>query len=203
MIDKKELLVKLQAVIAKELPEYELVLKKAKGGRGRPPKWKLYEQLDLVQQYGELREVLEEIEGSDAASLTPKRGEAASKFYGRMSKVVQRLNRGCTLAWRSERDTAARTKPMPTMFTGDALLWNELCQIKSRPIPLSPKVALKIAKLGWQTKRLRRDRLICALLAFHELNEPKRWNTVRRLVERGEADFPILDSKRRPRSSKY
>lgn len=190
----KALLAKWQAAIAKELPGYTIVPNKIKVRRGRPPEWELNQQIDLTMQFGELREELERIEGLDVAALTPKRKETDSKFYSRMSHVVEWLNRGCTLALRSYRDKTIKQTAIPAGFTGDASIWKELCQTKTRVVPLPEKIALQIAKLGWQTKRLRRDRLICALLAYHELDDPKKWNIVRRLVERGEADFPAIDS---------
>lgn len=191
----------LTAWVSRLLPGYAVTQLRRKGTKGAPQKWEI---VDVLFSFNELWDALSIIDDQDI--LVPKqqnqkRRESRARFLRRMSIVVERLNRLLPHALQTRRNRKAAVPPVQAGFQGDNAAWNELWQLETRYVSLPKAVALRLAKMGWITGHLRKDRLLCSLLAFHILRDYRKWNVIRRVVERAEGDFPQFDQRRYSRST--
>jgi hypothetical protein len=187
----------LTAWVSRLLPGYAVTELRQKRPKGAPQKWEMDAQLNVLLSFNELRDELTKIDENEF--LAPKQGESRVRFLRRMSRIVERLNWLLPQALRTRRNKKAPKKPLPKGFQDDTAAWDELCQWETVYIPLPKDLALQIARLGW-APRLRKDRLLCSLLAYHDLRDYRKWNIIRRIVERAEGDFPQFDRRRPSRS---
>jgi hypothetical protein len=102
--------------------------------------------------------------------------------------VVQRLNTHTLMYWFASIETPA------TLTKGGVLK-------KQRPF-LPNTVASTIVRQALPDKRLSKNNLLYGILAHHYLRDCREIETIRGLIEHGEADFPDLDTRGHSHSSK-
>jgi hypothetical protein len=186
----------LSAWMPQLLPGHTVTRMLPKKRGGAPAKWEKDEQLSLLQEFNELRDALDTIGEQCSWPLDPHRGESRARFLQRMCGVVEQLNRQLPYPYKTYENLNAPLLPVPKDFQGDTATWNMLSRTYRRYVPLPIDVAKQIVRQGWSTQRLRKDRLLCSLLSYHVLGDTRKWNSIRGVVERAEADFPEFDQRR-------
>jgi hypothetical protein len=178
----------LSAWVSRMLPDHVVTRLKPFKRRGRNAKWSTDDRITILTEFGGLSEALHKIEDAGPAEVASKKSESRTRFLKRMEAVVQRLNTHTLEYWAASIETPA------TMTKGAVLK-------KKRPSLPNP-VASKIVRQALPDKRLSKNNLLYGILAHHYLSDCRQIETMRGLIEHGEADFPDLDTRGHSHSSK-
>ena len=166
----------LSAWVVALLPGHTVEPLKPYRRKGRPPKWSIEERIAMLSEFNILRDALNKLEGEGSAELAPKRKETTRAFISRMAHLVQEVNTHTV---------------------------EYFCSLMAKrpPARLPNNIALTIARRSIQKLRLSKNNLLYGVLAHYWLHDCRQLDTMRGLIEHGEADFSELDRRRRSHST--
>ena len=172
----------LTAWVQGVLPRYTVEPIKDTKRRGAPKKVDPFEEGDLINDFGEL---LEKLNQRPAMDCRRKEGETLDAWIERTAKVVQDVHLDRAF-WYHNLPLRPGLDMIQGMFTTPAS-------------PLPQAEALNIARQAVQKYRVAKDKFIYGLLAYWYCRSSKAVGKVRGIIERAEAEHPDLAPPRRSR----
>ena len=176
----------LSAWVAALIPGYTLVPIPFTKRRGRPRIYDEELRFRVLEEFQNLRAVLDEIEGAGPAEIAPKKSESRPQFLRRMEGVVQSVNKHTVEYW-------ALSRLRPAKETKRTVL-------REKPPVLSKKVLSQIVWQAVHAQRVSKNTLLYGILAHHYLRDCRQVESMRGLIEHAEPDYPEFDSRKSSRS---